>query len=151
MTSLSTRMVTALKTAIRRERTTALVYEQKARLATEEKVKAVLTSLAKQETNHARKLERVLEKKDISSLGAKKSSPSPGSLSLKNDDIRKLGAQTETARVLTWAIKAEENSFKFYTSLSKISKGLDVAELFSRLAEEELKHKERLETVLARL
>jgi|YNPNPStandDraft_1061719.scaffolds.fasta_scaffold26198_1 rubrerythrin len=151
MTSLSTRMVTALKTAIRREEKTSLIYEQKAKLATEEKVKAVLTSLAKQETGHARKLEKALERKDISSLGAKKSSASAGSLSLKNDDIRKLEAQTEMARVLAWAIRAEENSFKFYTSLSRISKGLDVAELFSRLAEEELKHKERLEAVLARL
>ncbi len=152
MASLSARMITALKTAIRREERTSAIYEEKARLATNEKIKAVLESLAKQEMVHARKLQKALEKGDISTIGNKKTSAaSIQALSLKNDDIRSMGAQQDLARVIERAIKAEETSFAFYRSLSTISKGLDIGELFSRLADEELKHKARLEAVRARL
>jgi len=151
MVSLSARMTTALKTAIRREERTSQVYQDKAKRMKDPKVREVLESLAKQELGHARKIERVLEKGDISVLGLKKGPSLLQALTLKNDDVRKMGKETEAARVIRMAVNAEDASCRFYAGLAKIYKGLDTAELFSRLADEELKHKVRLQFVLARL
>ena len=74
-----------------------------------------------------------------------------GELHVLNDDVRNMEKTTEAARVIQRAIKAEDNSCKLYRSLEKIFKGSDVAELFGKLAEEEEKHKVRLERVLAKI
>jgi rubrerythrin len=149
MVSLSARITTALKTAIRREEKTSEVYQQKAKKMKDSKARDILESLSKQEQVHAVKIQRVLEKGDMAILGKRKGLSLFEHLSLRNDDVRKMGKETEAAKVIRDAVKAEENSYRFYTGLAKISKGLDVADLFTRLADEELKHKARLERVLA--
>jgi len=151
MVSLSARVITALKTAIRREENTSQVYQDKARKMRDPKIKTLLESLAKQETAHATKLQRVLEKGDLTLIGQSRSPSVFARLALQNDDVREMGKQTEAAGVIRWAVKAEANSYRFYAGLAKLSKGLDLGEVFTRLADEELKHKARLEAVLVRL
>ena len=150
MDAISRRMVNALKTAIRREERTASAYLSKAGKSRDPEVKKVLESLARQETAHANKLLALLNKgADLSILG-KKGKEQAGDLHVLNDDVRAIEQSGEVVKVLRKAIKAEENSSRLYRDLAKIYKGLDVGELFGRLAEEEDKHKARLEKILAK-
>ncbi|MFC1888486.1 ferritin family protein [Thermodesulfobacteriota bacterium] len=68
-----------------------------------------------------------------------------------NDDVRNLEKQRGTAKVLAGAIRAEENSCRYYRSLEKIYKGIDLSMLFGKLADEEEKHKIRLERLVVKL
>ena len=147
----SRRVVNALKTAIRREERTSAAYTSKAKKTRNPAAKKVLESLAKQEIGHANKLLKVLNKgADLTILG-KKGRELAGELRVVNDDVREIEKSNEVVKVLRKAAKAEENSARFYRSMEKIYKGIDVADLFGRLAEEEDKHKDRLEKVLARM
>lgn len=151
MDATSRRIVNALKTAIRREERTSAAYISKAKKTRDPVAKKVLESLAKQEIGHANKLLRVLNKgADLTMLGMK-GKELAGDLRVVNDDVREIEKSREVVKVLRKAAKAEDNSGRLYRSLEKIYKGLDVADLFAKLAEEEDKHKERLEKVLARM
>ena len=151
MDATSRRIVNALKTAIRREERTSVAYVSQAKKTRDPAAKQVLESLAKQEIGHANKLLTVLNKgADLSVLG-KKGKDLAGELHVVNDDIREIEQSNEVVKVLRKAAKAEENSGRLYRSLEMIYKGLDVGDLFGKLAEEEDKHKERLEKLLARM
>lgn len=151
MDATSRRIVNALKTAIRREERTSAAYLNKARKARKPEVREVLESLAKQETSHANKLLALLNKgADLSLLG-KKGKELAGDLHVVNDDVRAIERSREVVQVLQKACKAEENSGRLYRDMEKIYKGLDVGDLFGKLAEEEDKHRERLEKILTKM
>jgi rubrerythrin len=151
MDATSRRIVNALKTAIRREERTSAAYMSKAKKMRDPTAKKVLETLAKQEIGHANKLLKILNKgSDLSSLG-KKGKDLAGDLHVVNDDVRAIENASNVVKVLRKAAKAEENSGRLYRSLEKIYKGLDVEELFAKLAEEEDKHKDRIEKVLAEM
>jgi rubrerythrin len=151
MDAASRRIANALKTAIRREERTSAAYLNKARKARKPEVRKVLESLAKQETSHANKLLAVLNKgADLALLG-KKGKELAGDLHVVNDDVRSIERSGEVVQVLRKACKAEENSGRLYRDMEKIYKGLDVGDLFGKLAEEEDKHRERLEKILTKM
>jgi rubrerythrin len=147
----SRRIATALKTAIRREERTADAYQVQAKKARDPGAKKVLESLVRQEMEHAKKLKLVLDKGIDSSILGKRGKHLVEGLHVVNDDVRDVEKGGEVARVLTRAMKAEQNSSALYRSLEKIYKGVDIEELFGKLAEEEDLHKARLERMLARL
>ena len=147
----SRRVVNALKTAVRREERTSAAYTSKAKKTRNPEAKKVLESLAKQEIGHANKLLKVLNKGAELSVLGKKGKELAGELHVINDDVREIEKVGDVVKVLRKAAKAEENSARFYRSMEKIYKGVDVADLFGKLAEEEDKHKERLDKVLARM
>ena len=151
MDATSRRIANALKTAIRREERTSAAYLSKAKKTRDPAAKKVLETLAKQEIGHANKLLKILNKgSDLSTLG-KKAKELAGDLRVVNDDVRAIENSSGVEKVLRKASKAEDNSGRLYRSLAKIYKGLDVEDLFTRLAEEEDKHKERIEKVLAKM
>ncbi len=152
MDATSRRMVNALKTAIRREERTSAAYVSKAGKMRDPAARKVLETLARQEMGHAKKLLRVLNKGggDLETLG-KRARRLAGDLRVVNDDVREIEKSGEAVKVLRKAAKAEENSGRLYRSLEAIYKGSDVADLFARLAEEEDKHKDRINRVLARM
>jgi rubrerythrin len=151
MDETSRRVVNALKTAILREERTSAAYVNQAKKMRDPTAKKILETLAKQELGHANKLLKVLNKGvDLSMLG-KKERELAGELRVVNDDVRNIERSSEAVSVLRKAAKAEDNSGRLYRSLEKIYKGLDVSELFAKLAEEEDKHKERIEKALASL
>lgn len=147
----SKRIATALATAIRREEKTAEAYQKQSRATKDPAARKVLESLVRQEMAHAKKLKLILDKGIDSSLLGKRGRDQVQNLHLTNDDVRKLEGKAEAVTVLRRALKAEENSVRFYRSLEKIYLGVDVAVLFGKLAEEEEIHKARLERVLARM
>ena len=145
------RMTNALKTAIRREERTAAAYLQKAKKIKDPAAQKVLEGLAKQETGHAKKIQMILDKQmDLSRLG-KSGKANLAKLHVVNDDIRKMERVSEGVKVLQSALRAEENSSKLYRSLEKIYKGLDLGDLFGKLAEEEEKHVVRVERALTKM
>jgi rubrerythrin len=145
------RMTQALKTAIRREERTAASYLEKARKMPDPAAKSVLESLAKQEQAHARKLQMILDKQmDLSRLG-KGGKKTLDTFHVINDDVRKMEKVSEAVKVVQKALVAEENSCKLYRSMEKIYVGLDLGELFGKLAQEEERHVSRLEKVLAQM
>lgn len=149
MDTSSRRIVNVLKTAIRREERTSAAYVSKAKKMRDPAAKKVLENLAKQEIGHANKLLKILNKgADLSSLGTK-GKELAGELRVVNDDVRAIENSNDVVKVLRKASKAEENSGRLYRSMEKIYKGFDVADLFAKLAEEEDKHKDRIEKVLA--
>lgn len=149
MDATSKRIVNALKTAIRREERTSAAYVSKAKKMRDPTAKKVLETLAKQELGHANKLLKILNKgSDLSTLG-KKGKELAEELHVVNDDVRAIENSNDVVKVLRKAAKAEDNSGRLYRSMEKIYKGLDVADLFAKLAEEEDKHKDRIEKVLA--
>lgn len=151
MDATSRRIVNALKTAVRREERTSAAYVSKAKKMRDPAAKKVLESLAKQEIGHANKLLKVLNRgADLSMLG-KKGKELAGGLHVVNDDVRGIEKSGEVIKVLQKAAKAEDNSGRLYRSLQNIYKGLDVEDLFAKLAEEEDKHKARIEKLLARM
>ena len=151
MDATSRRIANALKTAIRREERTSAAYVSKAKKMRDPAAKKVLETLAKQELGHANKLLKILNRgTDLSSLG-KKSKELAGELHVVNDDVRAIENSSDVVKVLRKAAKAEENSGRLYRSMQKIYKGLDVEDLFAKLAEEEDKHKDRIEKVLAKM
>lgn len=151
MDATSRRITNALKTAIRREERTHDAYMDKARKMKDDTAKKVLESLAKQELGHAKKLKVVLDKgMDLSGLG-KKGKDLASELRVVNDDVRDIEKSGEAVKVLKKALRAEINSGKLYRSLANIYKGLELANLFGKLAEEEEKHAVRLEKTIAKL
>jgi len=144
-------MTNALKTAIRREERTAAAYLAKAKKIKDPEAKKVLETLATQEVRHGKKIQAVLDQQmDLSRLG-KGGKKAVLGLKVINDDIRKMEQSTAAVKVLTKALRSEQNSCKLYRSLEKIYTGMDLAELFGKLAEEEEKHVARLEKVLAKM
>ncbi len=151
MDATSRRIINALKTAIRREERTSAAYVSKAKKMRDPEAKKVLETLAKQEIGHANKLLKILNRGgELSTLG-KRGKELAGELHVVNDDVRAIENSSDVVKVLRKAAKAEENSSRLYRSLEKIYKGLDVGDLFAKLAEEEDKHKERIEKVLDRM
>jgi len=147
----SRRISTALKTAIKREERTAAAYAEKAARIADPGAKSVLESLAKQEKSHAKKLQMILDKQmDLSRLG-KGGKKVLGTLRVVNDDLRKMEKVGEAAQVIQKAIASEVNSCKLYRSLENIYSGLDLGDLFGKLAQEEEKHVKRLELTLAKM
>jgi len=147
----SRKIANALKTAIRREERTSAAYAEKAAGMPDPAAKGILESLAKQEMTHAKKIRMILDKQmDLSRLG-KGGSKVVGTLRVVNDDLLKMERVSEAVKVLQKAVIAEQNSCKLYSSLAKIYNGLELGELFGKLAQEEEKHAVRIEKTLVKM
>lgn len=104
-----------------------------------------LQELAEEELIHKKKL--VAAARDEREMGK------IGSQGKKIEDLKIVDVMRDTAlsedadyqRILIYAAKREKATFEYYTSLANGLEGTKTGELFTRLAEEELKHKNKLE------
>ncbi len=130
----------------------AQVEEQSIALYTMAKKKAkyasskkLLEELLKEEVKHKEKLLGIIEDKEkLSELGA----TSDNIQDLKIVDIMKVTPLSEDADyqgILIYAAKREKVTHDYYRSLAEGLIGADTKNLFLKLAQEELKHKNRLE------
>jgi rubrerythrin len=110
--------------------------------------KALLAELARAELGHKQKLLAIMEgKADVSQLG----SPTGRIEDLKIVDFVQDTTLSENAdypAILIYAAKREKNTYEHYRSLAAGPFGRyfpSAGEVFSKLAEEELIHKNRLE------
>jgi len=107
--------------------------------------KELLKELAGEELKHKEKLLVLIKNKaKISKLGSQAKSIQD----LKIVDSMKDVTLTEDAdyqTILVYAAKREKSTHEYYKSLATVFKGTEVEELFSRLAKEELIHKNKIE------
>jgi len=106
--------------------------------------KKFLKELAQEELKHKEKLLAILENREkLSELGSQAKVQD-----LKIVDVMKNTALSEDAdyqRILLYAAKLEKATYEYYGSSALGLEGTEAGNLFSKLAQEELTHKNKLE------
>ena len=128
--------------AIRKEAEAYNLYKTYSQLTKTPGMKTMFEELAQEEQKHREILEGV-EKKDISEYKLEKIPD------LKIGDFveeEEFSPDMDYASVLRFAIKREEHSLKLYNHMGEGTDDPELKKLFSALAQEEAKHKLRLET-----
>ena len=107
--------------------------------------KIFLKQLVDEEKGHKKKLETIMsDPKKISELGSKiKSNQDLKIADMMNDTPLTYESDYET--ILVYAAKREKSSYDYYKTLALGLKDTEMGEAFSRLAMEELEHKNKLE------
>ena len=129
--------------AIRREHDARELYLMFQTLVKDLGAKALLTDLAAYELGHQRLLEGVLKGGKVGHIGGKKKI-----VDLRLNDYmvaEKIGPESSPQDIMVFAIKKEQEAHDIYHVLLVNYEGTELEELFSKLAAEELKHKETLE------
>ncbi len=107
--------------------------------------KVLLKELVEEERHHKKKLEAILQDKSkISELG----SGGGAVQDLKIVDMFEdtpLSEGSDYEAILTYAAKREKSTYDYYRTLALGLRGTAMGELFSKLAQEELGHKNKLE------
>jgi rubrerythrin len=136
-----------LKEAVSIEEESIELYSNAQEKAGSASSKSFLKELAETELGHKKRLMEIINKEAlVQSLGDQK-----GELleDLKivdyMKDIDELSEDADYQDILTYAAQREKRTHDYYASLTKLFKGTQIGELFQRLAEEELKHKIKLE------
>jgi len=107
--------------------------------------KVFLEQLVKEEKEHKQKLEAIM--KDPSKL-LELGSHGGAVQDLKIVDVMEdtpLSEDADYAAILVYAAKREKSTYDYYRTLAMGLKGSKLADLFNKLAEEELSHKNKLE------
>lgn len=128
--------------AIRKEAEAYNLYKTYSQLARTPGIKTMFEELAQQEQKHREILEGV-EKKNVSEYKLEKIP------NLKIGDFveeEEFSPDMDYASALRFAIKREEHSLKLYNHMAEGTDDPELKKLFSALAQEEAKHKLRLET-----
>jgi rubrerythrin len=128
--------------AIRKEAEAYNLYKTYSQLTKTPGMKTMFEELAQEEQKHREILEGV-EKKDVSEYKLEKIPD------LKIGDFveeEEFSPDMDYASALRFAMKREEHSLKLYNHMAEGTDDPELKKLFSALAQEEAKHKLRLET-----
>ncbi len=137
-------MKAILEAAVKMEEQSYALYSMAQGKVEYSSSKKLLKELAQEELKHKEKLLAVIRNEGkVAGLGA----------CTKIQDLKIVDAMKDTAlsedadyqRILVFAAKREKATYEYYNSLAKGLEGTETGELFSRLAQEELSHKNRLE------
>jgi rubrerythrin len=132
-----------IKFAIDKEIKAYDFYTNASQVAKYSGAKELFTDLAKEEVAHR----KLLEKLDMEKIAKVRIEPVPN---LKISDYLvdvEFKADLSYADILRTAMKMEERSLKLYTDMKESNKDKDFNKLFTLLANEEAKHKLRLEKI----
>ena len=147
MSAIENSIQTILRTAIQREIEAHVLYSAAAEMVEAPHAKKILKELAIQEVGYRRKLEALAEGKVFSVL----SKPQKKKVvDLKITDYLveiPLAPDSELQDILIVAGKREKASHDLYASLVSVAEDSDTANLFDFLANEELMHKRRIESL----
>ncbi len=127
--------------AIDEERNACKLYSSAAKKAVNGKLTALLSDMAKMERGHAAKLQAFKEGR-IEEIGREKVKD------LKIGDYLvdvEIDEESSIQDIMIFAIKSEMKARSLYMKLSDLFNGKDEKALFSKLANEELRHKNHLE------
>lgn len=129
--------------AIRREHDARELYLMFRDMVKDPGAKALLEDLANQELSHKNLLENALKKGNMELIeGKRKVKELHLSEYMVTEDI---GPDSTPQKVMLFAIKKEEEAYNMYQMLLGNYEGTEVEELFSRIAQQEMDHKEILE------
>jgi len=107
--------------------------------------KELLKELAGEELKHKEKLSVLIKNKaKISKLGSQAKSIQDLKIVDSMKDVT-LAEDADYQTILVYAARREKSTHEYYKSLTTVFKGTEAAELFSRLAKEELIHKNKIE------
>jgi len=107
--------------------------------------KVFLKQLVAEEKGHKNKLEVILkDETKISELGSH-GGPVQDLKIVDMMDDTPLSSEADYEAILVYAAKREKTSYDYYRTLTLGLKGTKIGELFSKLAQEELSHKNKLE------
>jgi len=137
-----------LDTAIYKEIASQAVYEAAQQKTDDPAAEKLLKELARQEAKHAERLKNLKQK------GLAKQWHQEEIDDLKISDYLTGGETLEGAGLqdtLIFAMKREEESVDFYHKMTGMMREEDARQLCTSLANEELKHKKRMETLYDRL
>jgi rubrerythrin len=132
-----------LELAIKREVASSKLYQWLKRSVEDEEAKVMLEELSDEELRHQQLLEDALESESFEGIGGESFAETfdRDTLSVAKDP----GEDASPQEVMLFAIKREEEAVTFYTTFKKRFEGLKQESLFERLADEERKHKAKLE------
>lgn len=134
-----------LEAAIKIEEESYRLYTTAQEKVNYQSSKELLNELAEEELKHKEKLLVLMKNKaNIPEL----ESQTKSFQDLKIVDSMKDVTLTEDAdyqTILVYAARREKSTHEYYKSLATVFEGMEVAELFSRLAKEELIHKNKIE------
>ncbi len=131
-----------LKQALAKEKEAHKVYSDALKIVKDPGARKLISDLAKEELGHVRYLERYktegLQLREMKKIQ-----------DLRISDYlveKELSPDMNLQDVLIFAMKREQKAHEFYLNLSKAVDDADAKRLFDILAQEELSHKNRLET-----
>jgi rubrerythrin len=107
--------------------------------------KVFLKELLEEEKHHKKKLDAILkDRSKISQLGSSNSEIQDLKIVDMLEDTP-LSDEADYEAILVYAAKREKSTYDYYKTLALGFRGTDLGELFSKLAQEELGHKNKLE------
>ena len=134
-----------IEAAVKVEEQSITLYTMALKNAKYPSSKVFLKQLVDEETGHKNKLEAILkDQTKISELG----SHGGAVQDLKIIDMLQhtpLSSGADYEAILVYATKREKSTYDYYRTLALGLKGTKMGELFSKLAQEELGHKNKLE------
>ncbi len=142
---VKTDFASVLKAAIEIEEQSFTLYTMARNRAKHPSSRKFLTELAQEELQHKKKLSTILENEEkLSELGEHAD---------KIQDLKIVDFMVETTlnedadyqQILIFAAKREKATYDYYNSLALGLRGTETGRLFSKLAQEELAHKNKLE------
>jgi rubrerythrin len=128
--------------AMQKEAGAAALYEEAAKLSKRPDAKAMFNELAAEERKHREILEN-LERKDVSKYTLERIPDMKMSEYMRDVEFH---PDMEYQDILILAIKREEKSRDLYADLAAHADDPELKKLFQALAQEEAKHKLKLET-----
>jgi len=140
-----------LRTAIQREIDAYNLYVSAAEMVDARHVREMLKELAAQEVGHRRRLEALLDGK---AFGVLSGSQQRKMVDLKITDYLievPLDPDSGLQDILIVAGKREKASHDLYAALARVAGQADIIKLFEFLANEELAHKQRVESLYEEL
>jgi rubrerythrin len=107
--------------------------------------KVFLKKLLEEEKHHKKKLDAILkDRSKISQLGSSDSMIQDLKIVDMLEDTP-LSDEADYGAILVYAAKREKSTYDYYKTLALGLRGTDMGKLFSKLAQEELGHKNKLE------
>jgi rubrerythrin len=147
MSTLSNPLQSIIRTAIQREIDANTLYSNVAKLATTPHGRDLLLDMAAQELGHRNRLEAML-KGDVFKVLSRKQQKQVVDLKITDYLVEEpLSADSDLQTILIVAGKREKASFELYSALARVAGDPEVVKLFEFLANEEMTHKRRVETM----
>jgi len=147
MSTPSNPLESIIRTAIQREIDAHTLYNNAAKLTTVAHSRDLLLDMAAQEVGHRNRLEAMLKGETFKVL-TKKQLKQVVDLKITDYLVEEpLSADSDLQSILIVAGKREKGSFELYSAMARVAGDTETIRLFEFLANEELTHKRRVETM----
>ena len=134
-----------IEAAVKVEEQSITLYTMALQNAKYPSSKVFLKQLVEEEKGHKNKLEAIMkDETKISELGSHGGAVQDLKIVDMMDDTP-LSSGADYEAILVYAAKREKTSYDYYRTLALGLKGTKMGEMFSKLAQEELSHKNKLE------